>query len=132
MLFNLALSRAWLLSKGAQRVYFICAIGSGVFLVQCFAVPAVDAVFRNASVDLFAVITAVPFLVAAALLWVGMAYFWLTVDIHQRGAGPLWAVAFLLGWLGAVFYYAARYRRLARTLGSEGPSLLTFSHGGGV
>lgn len=131
MFFNIAITRSWMISRKAQRVYGWCAIGAAVlFLWQLLLLIILG--FRMSELASLMLLAGIPFLLASSLLYVAMLYFWLTVDIRQRGPGPLCALLpLLLGWFGAAIYYLVRYRPLARRL--EGAaSLLTFSHGAGL
>lgn len=131
MFYNVAIPRSWLMSRRARRCYFLCAIGSVLLLFDVFGIAAANVFLQSGNLAVLFAVVALPLTIAAALLWVAMAYFWLTVDIRQRGAGPVWAITFLLGWFGAVLYYAVRYRPVSRKLVEADSGLASFSHGAG-
>jgi hypothetical protein len=122
----LPISRSWIVSRSAQRVYFVCAIAN-------FYLLAVWVGTQTAMVE-SGVASLVPFPAAAqlvrALLWPGIAgtallsiamwYFWFTFDQSRWMKKALWFVILGLGFaLGPAIYYIFIYRRNAALEGRD-------------
>lgn len=115
MLF-LPISREWLLSRAAQRIYLGCAVLTLGLLatimgtrlgISAAGAPALSADARSlVRTILF------PEIVGAALLWVSMWYFWFGFDrSHYLNRALFFILLFFFPPIGTLTYYFAIYRR---------------------
>jgi hypothetical protein len=112
----LPITRGWLFSLTAQRIYFASAVLAlaliatlvGVHMAMTAAgtrslIPPASSVVR---------ILLYPEVVGAAVLWVAMWYFWFAFDSsHYLKRAAWFLMLFLLAPFGPVLYYFFVYRR---------------------
>jgi len=118
------ISRGWLFSRTAQRVYLLCAvlnlallatrigIGAAILSAGVSALPPTTVLVVKAF--LF------PEIVGSAVLFVGMSYCWLGFQGSYAKKG-FWIVFVKLCLITAPVYYFAVYRRTARASSIQGP-----------
>lgn len=112
----LPISRGWILSPTAQRIYFASALLAlaliatlmGTHMAMSAAgiralVPPASSVIRT---------LLYPEVLGAAILWIAMWYFWFGFDRSHYLKKAAWFVClFLLAPFGTVAYYFVVYRR---------------------
>jgi hypothetical protein len=117
MLYGLVVSDSWLVSLIAKRIYVAAALLTvllrGFMLAVIFATAAARGTLQQAILLAFVLkALMLPGVLGAAVLWIGMLYFWFR---HHPGEGmskPLWAAElWLLGPVGALFYFLIVYLR---------------------
>jgi hypothetical protein len=113
----LPISRAWMVSPGAQRLYLLCALANlsfiAVLIGTLIAMAASDVFFLTdpAAIRLVRVLLW-PGIVGSGTLAVAMWYFWYSFD--QSGWIPktIWFFVLILGRsVGPLIYYFFVYRR---------------------
>jgi hypothetical protein len=121
-MFIIPITKSWLVSKTADRVYFACAIASLIlFGIELGLLSAVSALDRDA-LDQSSIVLLVFYRViqisipGTALLWVGMWLHWIKFNIAKRG---FWVIGLMTGPIGTVLYYFLVYRRQTREMLSE-------------
>jgi hypothetical protein len=112
----LPISRSWLFSTTARRIYFVSALLAIALIAtllgvhMAMAVAGTRALTPSAStlVRMFLF----PEIAGEAVLWVGMWYFWFGFDRSYYLKKAVWFVLlFFLAPFGTVFYYFLVYRR---------------------
>jgi hypothetical protein len=118
MLF-LPISRDWLFSRGAQRVYLASAILTYALVATltgtrlAIAVAGTNALTADARSLVRLILF--PEILGTALLWISMWYFWLGFDRSRYLKKALsFVLLFFLAPFGTLFYYFAIYRRHVR------------------
>ena len=110
------ISRNWLFSRTAQRVYLLCAILDLALLATQIGIFAAMAGARGSTLSPTGVLLVKAFLlpevVGAAVLFVGMSYCWLGFDGSYTKKG-LWIVLVKLCLITTPVYYFAVYRPMA-------------------
>jgi hypothetical protein len=115
----LPISRSWLFSQTAQRIYFACSllvfafIGTLIGVRMAMAASGARSLAGPASSLVRMVLY--PEVMGVAVLWIGMWYFWFGFDTSHYLKKAVWFV--LLGFLapfGTVLYYFLVYRHLVR------------------
>lgn len=124
MLF-LPISRSWLLSKFAQRVYFGCSILTFALVATLMgtrmALGAANVTELNSSTRSLLHFLLFPEIFGTALLWIAMWYFWFGFDrSHYLRKAVSFVLLFLLAPFGTIFYYFTTYRRGVSTLEPSG------------
>ena len=116
VVFFLPISREWLMSQAAQRIYLGCAVLTLALLATRIgthlAISASGA--TGLSTDARSVVRTIlfPEIVGAAMLWVSMWYFWFGFDrSHYLKRAVSFALLFFLPPMGTLFYYFVTYRR---------------------
>jgi hypothetical protein len=119
----LPISRGWLLSRKAQRVYLGSAIGSiGSLGVVFGTIVAMVAAGQQTLAGLPTARVAVEFLlfptaVGAGLLLAAMWYFWFSFDGSHWAKRAFWFLFLMfVPLIGPVLYYFLVYRRSVRLL----------------
>jgi hypothetical protein len=115
----LPISRSWIFSRTAQRLYLCGAISSMAFTGTWIGASAAQiyAGYSALPPTTAGVLHVVQFLeaVGASVLWVGMLYFWFAFD---QSSWPIRAFCFLILFLRLPFcwalYYFFVYRRQFR------------------
>jgi energy-converting hydrogenase Eha subunit G len=113
----LPITRGWMVSRRAQRVYFCCAIANlylfAVLLGTFSAMAASGVVFlADHSAAPLVRILLWPGVVGAGILAIAMWYFWFSFDQSYWTKKACWFVVLILGLaLGPVIYYFFAYRR---------------------
>lgn len=113
----LPITRSWLLSRMAQRIYFVCALLSFALIATWMALlwSASSTTVPRAFAAVVLTVVLLPGIAGAALLWVAMWYFWFGFDPSGFLKRAVWFVLLgWLGWLAASFYYFLVYRRTAK------------------
>jgi hypothetical protein len=115
----LPITRNWLDSRVAQRVYLVCAVLSlALFGTRVGTHAAQNVVGRNALPLATAAVLRIVFVpetVAAAVLWVGMLYFWFNLDRSHWPKRALWIFLILFISPAPALYYFLVYRRSTRS-----------------
>ena len=112
----LPISRSWLLSPTAQRIYFGSAFLTLAFIATLLGVQMamVAAGTRYLAFPASTVVRVLlyPEVAGVAVLWIGMWYFWFGFDPSHYFKKTIWFVCLLfLAPFATVFYYFAVYRR---------------------
>lgn len=116
MYVGLFISRSWIISKVAQRIYLCCALLAiaefGLILATHAALAATGAAELRGAARTLVHILIVPAVVGTATLFVAMWYFWFGID----DSGWLKKTCWFLGLLfvppfSTVLYYFLVYRR---------------------
>lgn len=115
----LPITRTWLTSRTAQRIYVVCAVLSLALLATIMGVHAaisaagVTALTPQASGIVRLLL--LPEIIGAGLLWVAMWYFWFSVDGSHSLTKAAWFIAlFFLAPLGPALYYFFVFRHYSR------------------
>jgi hypothetical protein len=113
-----SISRNWIFSRGAQRVYFVCVLLDLALLatrIGIIAAMAVAEVSKLPPVTLLIVrVLLFPEVVGSAVLLVGMSYCWFGFHRARSRKRVLWYVLVsLFTLLTMPIYYFFVYRRLA-------------------
>jgi hypothetical protein len=110
---KLPITKSWIISRTANRIYLVCAVAALALFGTLFALNAAVGIFGMEAMEGSTLVRAlgllfvVPGILGAATLWVGMWYYWFGFD-DSTG----WFLALLgLGPFGAFFYYFFSYRR---------------------
>jgi hypothetical protein len=117
----LPITRSWLDSRAAQRVYLVCAVLSlALFGTLVGTRTAQDVAGRNALPPATLAVLRVVFVpetIAAAVLWAGMLYFWFNLDRSNWLKRALW-FPFILCFIfpAPPLYYFLVYRKETRSL----------------
>jgi hypothetical protein len=115
---HLPITKEWIISRAARRVYFACAIAAfslfGVLLASHAALAAAG--FRSfagfPTAALVIRVLLIPGIAGVALLSVAMWYLWFSFDNSGWVKKTVWFVPlFLFVMLGPAFYYFLVYRR---------------------
>ena len=114
----LPITRGWIISRAARRIYFVCALAAfslfGVFFASLAAlgaagVPSLEA-FPSAA--LLVRILLWPGIMGTAALSVAMWYFWFGFDNSGWLRKAFWFVPlYMFLAIGPAFYYFFVYRR---------------------
>jgi hypothetical protein len=114
----LPITRGWIISRAARRVYFVCALAAfslfGVFIASLAAlgaagVPSLEA-FPTAALAVRFLLW--PGIVGTALLSIAMWYFWFGFDNSGWLRKAIWFVPlYLFLAVGPAIYYFLVYRR---------------------
>ena len=121
-MFIIPITKSWLVSKAADRVYFGCAIASliliGIELGLILAVAALNRIaLDGASTVLLVFYRVIQISIpGTALLWVAMWLHWIKFNIGKKG---FWVVGLMMGPIGTVFYYFFVFRKQTREMLSE-------------
>jgi hypothetical protein len=114
----LPISRGWIISRTARRIYFACALAAfslfGVWVASLTALRTAGV----SSLDAFPAAALViqvllwPGIVGTALLSIAMWYFWFEFDNSAWLRKALWFLPlYLFLAIGPAFYYFRVYRR---------------------
>ncbi len=112
----LPISRSWLLSPAARRIYLLCALlALGLIATEIgvhMAMSAARTGKLTPAAALFVRMLLYPEMMGAALLWIAMWYFWFGFDPSHYLRRALWFVfLFFLAPFGTLIYYFFVYRR---------------------
>jgi hypothetical protein len=123
----LPISRNWILSRTAQRVYLACAVLTFAFMGTVFAIhgalSAAGATSLNSGARSVVRFLLFPEIIGVALLWIAMWYFWFGFDrTHYLKRLLSFVLLFFLPSIGALFYYFFAYRRIVKTTEASVPS----------
>ena len=109
----LSISKGWMASHTARRVYFVCAFSLIYLFASVFAVALFAVRFRFAS-DVLLEILIWPGVIGTAILWVAMWYFWFSFDSSSWGKKAVWCfLLYLFAPYAQPLYYLLVYRRSA-------------------
>lgn len=118
MLCRLYVSREWIVSSTARRVYLIASIGTLALLGSLIAIAVAVAVTGQSLAEVNLATIAILYSIlligvaGAATLRVAMFYYWYGFDHSGSGARCLWLLAmFLFGPVTALLYHFVIYRR---------------------
>lgn len=118
------ISRGWLFSRTAQRVYLLCASLDIALLATRIGIGAAVIAAGVSSLSPTAVLLVKAFLLpeifGSAVLFVGMSYCWLGFKGSYAKKG-LWIVFVKLCLITAPVYYFIVYRRTARKASLQEP-----------
>ena len=114
----LPISKGWVLSRAAKRVYLASAIAAiylvGVFIAEVSAVTASGVSEASPAALLLIKILLWPGVVGTALLCIAMWYFWFNYDDSTWWRKAAWFFfLYLLIPVGPILYYFFVYRRSA-------------------
>jgi len=119
MLYHPYVKSEWIISREAKKFYSICAIVAlfcylGVLLSTVIALTAAsEVVIKSALLGVFLESILFVGVLAAAIIWVAMWYFWFRFGIEGKAGGALWFLAMVvLGPIGALLYFVVVYRRM--------------------
>lgn len=112
----LPVSRGWLLSETARRIYFVSALLTLALMATLLgvrmAMAAAGTRALTPSASSIVRMLLFPEIAGEAVLWVGMWYFWFGFDRSRYLKRAVWFVLlFLLAPFGTIFYYFLVYRR---------------------
>ena len=111
----LSISRNWLFSSTARRVYFVCALLDIAFIATrvgtSAAMAVAGAVTLPANTRMVLTVLFIPEIVGSAILFVGMSYCWLGFG-GSCSKTLLWVVFLRLFLITAPIYYFAVYRSM--------------------
>jgi hypothetical protein len=112
---RLLISKSWILSKTAQRVYLWCAILTlaefGLVIAVQAAITAAEARELTGIARAVVQVLVVPAVTGTAVLLVAMWYFWFGYDRSHWLKKALWFLLLgLLAPIGAVLYFFFVYR----------------------
>jgi hypothetical protein len=111
----LPISRSWLFSVTAQRIYFVSALLALALIAtligahMAMSAAGTSALTPTASSVLLTLLY--PEVLGAAVLWVAMWYFWFSFDGSHYLKKAAWFALLLLVPIGTLFYYVVVYRR---------------------
>jgi hypothetical protein len=120
---HLPVSRSWLFSRTAQRVYLVSAVLDLAFLGTrmgvATAMNAAGVFTLPLTVQMAVGLLSIPAAIGTAVLTVGMTYCWLAVG-GSCGRKLVWILVVLSYYpISMPIYYFAFYRRLASQENSE-------------
>ena len=111
------ISRSWIISTRAKRLYLICTILTAVMFVTIFALQAAM-ILADIPVEQSLVVRTLAFLIllsgafGTATLWVAMWYHWFGYNRDSEMSKSFWLSGFIFfGPLASIFYYFFPYRR---------------------
>ena len=114
----LPITRSWIISRGARRVYFVCAVAAislfGVRIATHMSMTASGAPSLAATPSAAFVLRVLswPGVVGSALLFVAMWYLWFGFDASGWLRKAVWFLPlYLFPGLGSALYYFFVYRR---------------------
>lgn len=118
----LPINRNWVLSRTAQRIYLGCSVLTLGLLATLMgvhlALSAAHAAALNTDARSVVRFLLFPEILAAAVLWVAMWYFWFGFDrSHYVKRALSFVLLFFFGPLGTLFYYFVTYRRRVASVG---------------
>jgi len=112
----LPISRSWLFSLSARRIYLASALLALAYLAT---LVGVDAAMTASGISVLTPPAAslvrtllYPEILGTALLWIAMWYFWFSFDRSNYLKRAIWfLVLFLFAPFGSALYYFVVYRR---------------------
>lgn len=121
---HLSISRAWLFSRTAKRVYFLCALANLALLATRMgigaALAAAGATALSPEARLIVSTLLLPEVVGSAVLFVGMSYCWLGIEGSYKKK-VLWIILLPVFLLAMPVYYFIYYRPLASRQADQTP-----------
>ena len=120
----LPISRSWMLSVAARRIYLLGALADIALLATLLGVTAAMIfgrvpVLPQTAASLVRIIL-FPEAVGIAVLFVGMSYFWLGFDRSSYAARSIWFILVYFLWpLTLPLYYFLVYRRVLSRLAAK-------------
>lgn len=112
----LPISRGWLFSPTAQRIYLQCALLTFALLATLIGVSLAMPLAGTASLTrparLVVKVLLLPEILGTASLWIAMWYYWFSFDrSHYLKKFLFFLLLFFLAPFGTLFYYFVVYRR---------------------
>jgi hypothetical protein len=112
----LPISRRWLFSPAAQRIYLGCAVLTFALVATLvgvnLAMPLAGAASLNPTARLVVKVLLLPEILGTALLWIAMWYHWFSFDqSHYFKKFLFFLLLFFVAPFGTLFYYFVAYRR---------------------
>lgn len=115
----LPISKGWMVSRTARRVYFVCALSTIYLFATRFAILMAFVTARLSFTSNIPPVTSLlielllwPGVIGTAILWVGMWYFWFSFDNSSWSRKAIWCfLLYFLAPLAQPFYYFFVYRR---------------------
>jgi hypothetical protein len=111
----LPISRSWIFSLAAQRVYFVSALLAFALMATLVGVRAAVAMAgaRTLNPPAASIVRMLlyPEVLGAAVLWVAMWYFWFSFDGSHYLKKAAWFGVLLFVPIGTLSYYFVVYRR---------------------
>src|SRR5271169_122377 len=128
----LPISRTWMVSRVARRVYLICSVLalalSGTLAGTRAAQSAIGSHTLPPSTAAILRLVLIPEVIGSALLWVAMLYFWFGFDQSSWLKHALWfPFLFFLIPLPLALYHFVVYRKWTRSA-EQTSSVNTVSH----
>jgi len=112
---GLFISKSWILSKVAQRVYFCSALLAiaefGLIIAVNTALVAAGVAELRGGARTLVHILILPAIVGTAILFVAMLYFWFGFDKSNWLKRACWFFGIYVVPVGTVLYYFLVYRR---------------------
>ena len=113
---NLPITKEWIISPFARRLYTLTALFSlafSVFLIAMKAIGQQAASDITKSAPLFLILRTVTFVgvLATAITWVSMLYFWFEFDKSGTAKKAVWLVVLMIAAPACPFYCLTTYRR---------------------
>jgi hypothetical protein len=126
---HLPISKSWITSRLAQRIYLICALanlsllGSIIAILSALMAAGLTPWSKTPSETVLAIkVLLWPGIMGAAVIWVAMWYFWFTFDTSGWIKKAMWCCFFLLlAPFAHSLYYFFVYRRSSLVKESHTP-----------
>ncbi len=112
---NLPITKEWIISPFARRLYTLTSLFSlafSVFLIAMRAIGSQAASDITKSVPLFLILRAVTFVgvLTTAITWVSMLYFWFEFDKSGTVKKAVWFIVLMIAAPACPFYCLKTYR----------------------
>jgi len=108
--------RSWIFSPAAGRLYFVSAILALSFFIFLFALVfrevLVGPIRETTLIDGVLLLFLIPSAGGLSIVWVAMWLCLLNFEKESFSGAVYWPLFLLLGPVGTLIYYFARYRRL--------------------
>ncbi len=112
----LPISRSWMVSQTARRVYLVCAILTIALIVTWVALNLMLQGLLPMKAMIVLEVVLIPEVFGTALLWVAMFYFWFGFDPSPWLVRAIWIVLlYCLAPFSPALYYFFVYRKVARS-----------------
>jgi hypothetical protein len=112
---NLPITKEWIISPFARRLYMLTSLFSlafSVFLIAMKAIGSQAASDITKSVPMFLILRMVTFVgvLTTAITWVSMLYFWFEFDKSGSVKKAVWFVVLMIAAPACPFYCLTTYR----------------------
>src|SRR4051812_6057227 len=111
--------RSWIFSPAAGRLYFVSALLGLGLLISLFAIAFTQALVgplqETALIHAALLLLLIPCACGISIVWVAMWLCLLNFEKETFSGALYWPLFLVLGPVGTLIYYFARYRRLLRT-----------------
>lgn len=110
--------RSWIFSPAAGRLYFVSALLGAGFLISLFAIAFTQALVgplqETTLIHVALLLLLLPCACGFSIVWVAMWLCLLNFEKETFSGAFYWPLFLVIGPLGTLIYYFARYRRLLR------------------